>query len=198
MLDGGKKAKISPPKEPYLLSRKLQSNLRIWIIGEKFLSLNGNKNISPKVNLPTLSYVFEGYSEANKIGNKNFISLSSLSAGGLSNAWGCGVSCLSEDGLSSWPIEYQELKKSYKSVIKRIGISGKSNDTMADYFGLEEYSQDPIPMDILNNFIMNKYTQKKEKLLKLNFKLGRSRIAALSKSYNGRSGCKLMKELKKV
>lgn len=50
-----------------------------------------NENISPKLRIPKLKYVFDGFIAHNHIKTQNFFAVGSLASGGLSNAWGGGV-----------------------------------------------------------------------------------------------------------
>lgn len=191
MLDGGKKGQLPPPNTSLLNLKDTDKNQWKWMIGDNINDISYNKNASPKLNVPSLKYVFDEYSEKNKIISENFLSLGSLSTGGLSNAWGCGVASLDKSECNAWPLKYEDLKKSYNIIAKRIGISGKNNDDMANYFGLDENAQDALPLDPLNHHIISKYQLKKEKYLKTNFRLGRARVAALSKKFDGRNPCDL-------
>ena len=81
------------------------------------------------------------------------------------------------------------MNNSYETVARRIGISGCNDDDMADYFGLDAWSQPPIEMDALHEYLYTRYTNRKDKFKQIGFRLGRSRVAALSKDFGGRLAC---------
>ena len=191
MIDGGKTAASDPPVHSFLTLRYSNSDQSNLMVGEDFYSLEKRENSSPKLNIPHLSYVFAEYAEANKILNQKFCGLGSLAVGGLSNAWGCGVSCLSASEAEDFPFAYNELRKSYQVIAKRIGVSGRYDDDMANYFDIDEWAQPPIQLDALHTYIFKRYKRSLKKFRKDGFSLGRSRLAALSKAHAGRTGCTL-------
>ena len=191
MIDGGKTAPLDPPLSSYLTLRNSNTDQSSLMIGKDFYSLKKKENASPKLDVPNLSYVFDGYADANKILNQEFCGLGSLAVGGLSNAWGCGVACLSPLEAEDFPVDYNELRKSYQIIANRIGVSGCLDDDMTDYFGIDEWSQPPIQMDTLHTYILNKYKKKSSRFKRFGFSLGRSRLAVLSEPYAGRTGCSL-------
>lgn len=191
MVDGGHKEAIQPPEIDYLTARVSDSNQHKWIVGDDYYALRQLETVSPKLRAPTLGYVFDGFSEANKIMTNDFVAVGSLATGGMSNAWGCGVARLSDDELASFPFDASEIKPSYKTIAERIGISGRSDDDMSSYFGLDTWSQSPIQMDVLHNKLFDGYTRHREKIIRTGFQLGRSRVAVLNEGRIGREACDL-------
>lgn len=189
MVDGGREVKVMPPEQPFLNARAKDVNQWKWLIGKNFHSLQKHDVVSPKIRVPTQMHVFEGFEVANQIETRNFVSLGSLAAGGLSNAWGCGVARLSESELSEFPFNASDIEQSYETVARRVGISGRHVDDLSDYFGLDEWSKPPIQMDPLHTSLFDKYINQSSRLASLGFSLGRSRSAVLSEDYAGRSAC---------
>jgi choline dehydrogenase-like flavoprotein len=56
---------------------------------------------------------------------------------------------------------------------------------------LDEFAQSPIPMDELHTSLSRRYAKQRIKLHSLGFKLGRSRVAALSADFSDRRACDL-------
>lgn len=191
MVDGGKQPGVLPPEADFLSARTNDSEQWKWIIGENFHALKMGDTVSPKLRVPAHAYVFEGFEARNQVIGENFISVGSLATGGLSNAWGCGVASFSSSEMTAFPFPASELSISYAKISKRIGISGAVADDMSDYFGLDEYSQPPIPMDELHKRLSQQYSNRREKLNSQGFKLGRSRVAALSEDMSDRLACNL-------
>ncbi|MFH1302757.1 MAG: GMC oxidoreductase [Planctomycetota bacterium] len=191
MLDGGRQARIDPPNQEFLSARSEDINQWKWMIGSNFHALKMKETVSPKLRVPTHDYVFEDFADENHIQSENFVSIGSLAKGGLSNTWGCGVAKLSDSKLSELPFPVAEMNRSYASVARRMGISGNANDDLADYFGVNDWAQPPVEMDPLHQWIFARYSKQKQKLASLEFRLGRSRVAAISEDFAGREACNL-------
>lgn len=191
MVDGGKQPEVSPPEDGFLSARMNDKEQWKWMVGEDFHALKMRDAVSPKLRVPTQAYAFDGFSRSNHIEGKEFIAVGSLAKGGLSNAWGCGVARLSVDELALLPFPGSKMLESYAKVSRRIGISGRSDDDMADYFGLDEFAQPPIPLDVFHKTLFHRYSKQRASLHSQGFKLGRSRVAALSVDTSDRQACNL-------
>lgn len=191
MVDGGKQPGVLPPAADFLSARANDTEQWRWMVGEDFYALKKRDAVSPKLRVPSHAYAFEEFEARNHIVGKNFITVGSLATGGLSNAWGCGVARFSASDMADFPFPASELDVSYSKVSQRMGISGKINDDMSDYFGLDEYSQPPIPMDALHTRLFQRYLIRRKKLNSQGFRLGRSRVAVLSEDIDGRQACNL-------
>ena len=185
MVDGGQKPGVALPEADFLSVRANDCNQWKWMVGEDFHALKMRDAVSPKLRAPPHAYAFEGF-----VG-KDFITLGSLATGGLSNSWGCGVAHFSTSELAAFPFPAADLELSYARVSRRMGISGRIDDDLSGYFGLDDFSQPPIPMDALHTSMSQRYEGQKKKLHAQGFRLGRSRVAALSEDMAGRQACNL-------
>lgn len=192
MLDAASEAR-SPevPKGNYLDNRAHQSNQWEWMIGRSFHALNNMDAVSPKLKTPTHEQTFNSFNEANGLLTENFISVGSLATGGLSNAWGCGVARFPAKDFAGLGIDYSDFEKSYSVVAQRIGISGSTPDDLSEYFGVDEWAQAPIAMDRLHDRLLAKYNQLPSSSRLPEFRMGRSRVAALSVNMGDRKACDL-------
>ncbi|MDO7898344.1 FAD-dependent monooxygenase [Pseudomonas citrulli] len=180
------------PTAPYLASRASDDSQWKWLIGEDFHGLDQQHAVSPKLKTPTHAHVFRGFTAGNRIDTHHFVGVGSLATGGLSNAWGCGVARLdASDFPGALPFDYAELEQSYETVSRRIGISGQVDDDLSSYFGLDAWSQPPLPMDPLHQRLLDRYTRRQPSFPALGFRLGRSRVAALSQPLGERKACDL-------
>lgn len=191
MVDGGKQPGVLPPEEDFVSARTHDADQWKWMVGEGFHALKMRDAVSPKLRVPSQAYAFDDFARDNQINGERFIAVGSLAKGGLSNAWGCGVAQLSASELAELPFLASEMMASYAKVSHRIGISGRADDDMADYFGLDEFAHAPIPMDKLHTRLFHRYTKRRIKLHAHDFKLGRSRVAALSADISDRRACDL-------
>lgn len=189
MVDGGREPEISPPQVPFMTARYNDESQWRWIVGENYHALQASDDVSPKLRAPTLGYVFDRFREANKVSCQDFVAVGSLAAGGMSNAWGCGVARLSEKELSAFPFGQDDIALSYRSVSRRIGISGRAADDLSDYFGVDEFAQPAIVEDALHRYLYSRYEKQRHHMSALRFRMGRSRVAALSRDHMGRKAC---------
>nr|WP_189684593.1 FAD-dependent oxidoreductase [Pseudomonas sp. SWRI92] len=179
------------PTRSFLDARANDEHQWKWMIGKNFHALNRLDAVSPKLKTPTHAHVFEGFSAGNRIATDNFIGIGSLATGGLSNAWGCGVAALGASDFAGLPIDYSEMQASYETVARRIGISGRIDDDLSGYFGLDQWSQPPLPLDTLHQRLLDDYSRRRPWFPELGFRLGRSRVAVLSQPLEERKACDL-------
>jgi choline dehydrogenase-like flavoprotein len=191
MVDGGRETSLPPPVQPYLNARVNETDQWKWMVGRDFHSLKFADAVSPKLRAPTHAYVFEGFEQTNQVVGEKFVALGSLAQGGLSNAWGCGVAKLSPSELADYPFDALELEESYETVSRRMGISGACSDDLTDYFGLDAWADQPIEIDALQSRLLARYQTVNTALTAQGFRLGRSRVAALSQDKGGRQACNL-------
>ena len=191
LVDGGRLPTLAPPSDRYLLARRENSEQWRWMLGADFHALRTLDAVSPKLRASTLAYVFEGFAEANRIRTHNFVAMGSLSAGGLSNAWGCGVAKLSAAQLAEFPLPPAALDVSYEAVTRRMGVSGAVADDLSDYFGVDDWAQPPVPIDVLHGSLLRRYAARRSTLAAQGFRMGRARAAVLSRDQGGRQGCDL-------
>ena len=189
MVDGGNSPAGMLPKQPFLEARLLDKDQWKWMVGSGSYALRMHDAVSPKLRVPSHEQVFSDFKVANHIESENFVVIGSLAQGGLSNAWGCGVARFSPSELAAFPCAQEELDDAYRSVAQRIGISGPQNDDLSDYFGLDEWAQSPIAMDVHHEGLYARYQRNRINLNGRGFRLGRSRVAVLSKNIDLRQAC---------
>ncbi|WP_018294055.1 FAD-dependent oxidoreductase [Mariprofundus ferrooxydans] len=192
MVDGGKKPRVKPPEMDFISARVNDPAQWKWMVGDDFHALKMHDAVSPKLRVPTHAYVFDQFERGNRISGKNFITVGSLATGGLSNVWGGGVARFSKSELAAFPCPESEMEASYASVAKRIGISGGVTDDLSDYFGLDEWAQEPVDIDKLHGHLLGRYARSKCKLTGSGFKMGRTRVAVIREDRNGRQACDLL------
>jgi len=191
MVDGGERQASEAFSEPYLLKRQRDSEQTDWMLGAGLHSLRNMAASSPKLRIPAHAYVFKDFERLNKITSESIVSIGSIAQGGLSNVWGCGVACLSASQLAEFPFRCSEMTQSYAKIAERMGISGSINDDLSDYFGLDDWADEPIEIDSIQRIVLERYKKQRLKNVNWNFKLGRARVAALSKDRSGRKACNL-------
>lgn len=191
LVDGGQKMELSLPSKPYLINRMEDESQWEWMLGKDYHALRNVDAVSPKLRVPIHAPIFEGFNVANKIDTNDFVAIGSLAQGGLSNAWGCGVARLSHEELLDYPFTPSEIEQSYEVVTRRMGVSGTQKDDLSDYFGLDDWADPPIQMDVLHRRLWDGYGKQKSKISALGMRLGHSRVAALGHDRGERRACDL-------
>ncbi len=169
--------------------RKNGSDYSYYVLGNNFEGIGGKQNETPKMKVPQYKYVRKDFLEEYSIKPKNINPTGSLSMGGLSNMWGAGVFPYIDEDLQGSFLYYNDLKISYESIARRIGISG-ANDDMAKSFGKDIPLLDPIELHQNARSLLNRYSNR-EKRENETFILGYNRNAVISKDYDGRNACSL-------
>lgn len=191
MIDGDLGISSHLPPASYSEARKADLDQWRWMLGSDFHAMKARAPSSPKFRVPALAGVFSDFLSENRIRTDNFTAIGSLAAGGLSNAWGCGVARFSRHDLAAFPFPADEMLPSYERVTRRIGVSGRSDDDLSDFFGLDDWAQRPIALDGLHTGILARYQARTAKFRRLNIRMGRPRMAALADDLAGRKACDL-------
>lgn len=180
-----------PPEGEYLDLRRRDTNQQDWMFGNDMAAWIDRAATSPKLRVPTLRAVFEGFAEANRIETDNFAAIGSLASGGLSNAWGCGVARYDRDEMAAFPFAHADLDASFAAVSRRIGLSGRAEDALGDYFGLDEWAGAGPPLDENAAGLIRRYEARRSHKALQGLRLGRARLALLSSNLGQRQSCDL-------
>lgn len=152
-------------------------------------SLTAIEASSPKFRVPTLLPIFKGYAEALGIDAKDFDVIGSLASGGLTNAWGAGISTYTSEELKNFPEAARDLSQEYAIVAQRIGVSGGSNDDVSSKLGLSSPVQPPHALHPMGQYLQEQYTRHRSKLTTQGFAMGRARLAVLTEPFENRLEC---------
>ncbi|MET3889509.1 hypothetical protein ABIE41_000585 [Bosea sp. OAE506] len=191
MVDASIDAAIAPPDGEYFDLRRTDADQRDWMFGADMASWIDGAATSPKLRVPTLRSVFDGFAAANRIETDNFAAIGSLASGGLSNAWGCGVARYDRDEMAAFPFPHADLDASFAVVSRRVGLSGKSDDDLSGYFGLDDWADPAPPLDENAQLLMQRYDAKHRDTGLQGLRLGRARLALLASDRADRRACNL-------
>ncbi len=114
----------------------------------------------------------------------------SFARGGLAEAWTAGAYPLNRSDLAEFPFPYEEIEPCYREVAARIGVAGERDDLarFIPFDGIEYLP--PLALDPHSDRLVSAYRRVRERLHRtLGFHLGRSRVATLSRDFNGRKAC---------
>ncbi len=183
MVDGGALPGVALPHGEFLAERAGDARQSDWMLGPQFEALHHTAlALSPKLRVPTLDYVFRGFASANRIEAAGFTPIGSLAAGGLSNAWGCGVARFDAADLGRFPFAPGELETSFEAVARRMGLSGAGADDLRAHFGVDDWADPAVEPDALHRALLDRYAMRRARLLGAGFALGRARVAVLTRA----------------
>lgn len=191
MVDAGADDAPSPPSGEYLSRRRTDRSQWDWQVGADYAGIRMSQAVSPKLRVPTLAATFAGFNELNRITTDGFTSIGSLASGGLSNAWGAGVARFDAVELASFPFDPAALDAGYAAVARRIGISGRSDDALRDYFGLDDFADAPLTLDPNCARLLDRFNRKAARIASRGVRIGRARLALLTRDHDGRQCCDL-------
>lgn len=187
MLDAGTAEPAAPPAGNFIDLRFSDESQWRWQLGTGFSTFDAPPDASPKLRVPDLRRIFEGYELANRVhAERDFQLVGALAAGGLSNAWGCGVARFDQAELGPLAADGDAMHASYERVSLRMGLSGAAPDGLAGYFGLDEWAAPALPLDALHARL---WSRRQHVDPAIGFRIGRARVAVLNEPREGREPC---------
>ncbi len=185
LIDAGEASPTPPPAGSYLEHRFNDVEQWRWLVGTRGEALESSGQTSPKLRVPGLRALFDGYAVANRLhAQANFQLVGALAAGGMSTAWGCGVARFNDAELGPLRAERTAFDAAYARVAVRMGLSGASDDPLHAELGLDQWSDPALPLDALHGRIWAA-----RRRLPDGFLLGRARVAVLGSARVGRAAC---------
>jgi choline dehydrogenase-like flavoprotein len=137
---------------------------------------------------PSKQYVFDvprGYDTTASSMTPRF----SFARGGFAEAWTAGVYAFNRDDLGEFPIDYDEMQRSYAVVSRRIGI-GAVHDDLEQFIPYDASYLAPLPFDPHSQWLWDRYHARRDRLKRdWRFHLGRSRVATINQPLGGRHAC---------
>lgn len=191
MLDVGRDGASTGGMDPNKNLGEVRRSAGQWdmMIGETGDGVQESSAPSPKFRIPAHRYVFAGFRSRLNIDTKNFTAIGSLAKGGLSNAWGAGVSLFDDDDLAEFPISLADLLDSYRKISQRIGVAGSNDDHLSDIHGGDRALTPPIrPVGNVAR-LYERYLAKPQRAWAHDVRIGHARNATLTEDRSGRKGC---------
>jgi choline dehydrogenase-like flavoprotein len=137
---------------------------------------------------PSKSYVLANVRDG-AVRSSGFSPLLSFAQGGLAQAWTGGAYPFNSDELEEYSFSYNEIEPYYSEVAKRIGISGVADD-LSQFMPVHQNLLSPLKLDDHSALLLSEYEGQKDFLNgKLGCYFGRSRIATLTETRDGRQPC---------
>ena len=178
-----------PPRGNYLALRATDRSQWRWQVGAATGALAAMDQTSPKLRIPGLRGIFEGYAEANHLhADPGFHLVGAMAAGGMSNAWGCGVTRFTRAELGALGAYEASMLASYARVATRMGLSGANDDDIAAAVGVDEWADPPLPLDRMHAAL---YRRRDRITAGPGLSLGHTRLAVLARARGAREACDL-------
>ena len=144
-------------------------------------------SVSPKLRLAHDPENFSAFTALNQIQASNFIPVGYLASGGLSNIWGAVAFAYDDDDMRGWPIGLDKMAAHYRNVSSHMGLSGPPSSDL-DRSAPPLVLQGALQLAPIEARILGNYARKSKRA---GFRLGQTRMAALSADHNGRMACTL-------
>lgn len=110
--------------------------------------------------------------------------------GGLANGWGANSLPYNYSDIENLKIDYAKFKISQEKIFEEMNVSNVDDDINKQFDISNLGKQNPIKLDIRDNYLMGKYSQNEKFFFKEQFHLGKARLA-IENSNNSKS-CKLL------
>jgi choline dehydrogenase-like flavoprotein len=167
--------------------RKAREELHDELVGAHYESLHNiaHAYLSPKLKAPMLRYVLQ---PPGGFQSHGFYTVTSQARGGLANAWGAGVFPFTERELEGFPITFADLAPYYGELTSHIGISGAVDDLAGD-LPLTGELLPPLELSRIGADCLRRYAGHKRAMQRRGFRVGRARLAVLTKEHRGRAAC---------
>ena len=179
------------PREGESFSARRRQDPGQWkdFLGEDFVGIGRNAAETPKMKVPGLRFIQDGFTARVGLTAHNITPTGSLVAGGLTQMWGAGAFCYTDEDLAGTALQASDLSASYERVAARIGVSGVEDDAIAPYLGLGLPLQAPIPLHPNFEHVLSRAAKRPPKAP--GFALGRTRNAVLTEDRTDRLACNL-------
>jgi choline dehydrogenase-like flavoprotein len=190
MLDVGHKgSEVVRPSDTLNGLKQNLSDPAAYFLGTRYQSLVLPGNAGEYYAFPPAKeHVFRPRHEFQMRSN-GFSPLYSFAAGGLAEVWTGGCYPFDDRDLSAFPFDYAELKPYYSRVAAQIGVTG-TDDDMAAVFPWHDGLMEPLKLDEHSAALLGSYAAQRSVLQeKFGCRMGRARIAVLSRDLNGRKKC---------
>ncbi len=184
MIDAAETALPAPPRGD-VHTLRLDRNRWRRVLGADFETLRAPDDWTPALTTPRALAVLNTAANGESPRLENYTVARSRIAGGLSTLWGANCSAFDAADLTGFPLSANDLAESYRAVAERIGISGAQDD-------LDTFHGDGLPLcepTVLTPTAAALFERYRAAPRPSDFRLGRGRIAVLTRDSGDRRGC---------
>ncbi len=174
------------PEKDFLTIRKTEQEQYRYLIGNHAEGVVWGDVGKGAQLTPPRQFITENVEKYLKLNSKTFSPLESLAYGGLGSGWGLQCWEFSDADITAAGLDMAAMPAAYETIGKRIGISA-SNDIAASHtlVRLKNYQSSPS-MDRNHQRVYANYQSRKRSFLREGLYMGRTPLALLTKSMDGR------------
>ena len=157
-------------------------------IGNAFESLHNitKGDLMAKLKSPLNSYITKDHDRFWRFSSESLQPVVTYACGGLANIWGAQLYRYDENELADFPVTGQDLAPYYDRLTDHIGISGEEDD-LHQFYGTSRGLMPPISLSESGIDLLSRYKRKRKMFLQNGIRIGRPRLAVLSRPHKGRS-----------
>ncbi len=143
---------------------------------------------SPKFRTPRAAAIFGGFDQVMGLQTRTMTIRGAMAVGGLSEIWGAGVAMFDQSDLDGTALDAGRLGPHYRTIARRIGISG-ADDDLGRFFGIDEGLLPPSPLVPAAEALFKSHYRRRSVWADAGVRLGRARNAVLTEPLAGRHAC---------
>lgn len=174
------------PDEDFASIRQLEKDQHRYLLGDHYESVQWGKVQTGAQLTPARRHLVKMVDTLTPLLSATFKPMESFAYGGLGAAWGIGCCVFSDAELEKAGLDVAQMYEGYRTVARRIGITGSTDDTQAYTLSRLQDFQNEYAIDENSKSLLEKYQQKKRLLNKNGFFMGKPSIALLTEDRDGR------------
>jgi choline dehydrogenase-like flavoprotein len=174
------------PDAPFSRIRATDSAQHRYVLGDEFEGIpTGRIRVGAQLT-PPRGFLAKEADVLAPTTSPGFSAFQSFALGGLAAGWGAVANEFLDADLHGWPIRHRDLEPHYDAVVRRIGVSGRTDD-LARYYGECDALQPPLEIDSGAEVLLAAYERRKDGLRRAGLHVGLPRLAVLSRDLGDRS-----------
>jgi choline dehydrogenase-like flavoprotein len=173
------------PREPFERLRRRDEQQHRYFLGDRFEGIPfGPVKVGAQLTPPRMHILADAPSRI-PVDARGFSASLSLARGGLGAGWSAGVFPFTDGELRDMGLGLAEFRPHYDAVAERIGVAGDRDD-LDDFLPASPSMMPALESDTNAEAVLERYQLRREDLNAQGFFLGRTRLAACTRSHHGR------------
>jgi len=173
------------PRASFSDTRRADPQQHRFFLGDRFEGIPfGPVRVGAQLTPPRM-HILEDAPERIPVDSDGFAVSMSLARGGLGAGWSAGVFPFDDRELSAMGQSVSSLQPHYDAVAERIGVAG-DHDDLERFLPSSPSMMPALESDSNAEVVLRRYARKREALNADGFFLGRTRLAACTRSHRGR------------
>ena len=188
VLDVGLENRKTNDADHDFITKRMNDKLQVdFFLGEELEALSENTHPNIPQQMAQRKFMTDLSDKFLPVISDNFFPVESLALGGLGNGWGLGSCVFSDNELKKVGLSTFLMNESYKTIAKRIGVSGEANDDVSVFCHQNLIDLQPsIKLNPAAESLYGKYQKKRKYFTKKQLFIGRPSIALLTEKKDDR------------